>query len=85
MNIAKKSGCFACHDIDKKKVGPPWKKVAERYQKTEGAREELIKSIKKGSKGKWKELTKGAVMPANSPRISDETIEKLVDFILALK
>ncbi len=25
---AKELGCFGCHDIDKKKVGPAWKDVA---------------------------------------------------------
>ena len=25
---AKEFGCFGCHDIDKKKVGPAWKDVA---------------------------------------------------------
>ena len=30
--LAKKSGCFACHSIDKKIVGPGWKDVAARYK-----------------------------------------------------
>jgi len=81
--LAKKSGCFACHAIDKKVVGPSWKAVAERY-KGKDAKAELISKVKSGGKGSWTEVTRGVPMPPYSPRVSDANIEKLVDFILAL-
>ena len=31
--LAKKSGCTACHTIDKKLVGPAWRDVAKAYNK----------------------------------------------------
>jgi len=83
LALAKKSGCLACHAIDKKIVGPAWKDVATRY-KGKDAKADMIKKVKAGGKGSWTEVTRGVPMPPYSPRVSDENIEKLVDFILAL-
>ncbi len=81
--LAKKSGCFACHAIDKKIVGPGWKAIADRY-KGKDAKADLISKVASGGKGNWTEVTRGVPMPPYSPRVSDANIEKLVDFILAL-
>lgn len=82
--LAKKSGCFACHSIDHKVVGPAWMDVSKRYKDDDGARERLIKKVHTGGKGSWTEVTGGMAMPPYSPRVSDEDIEKLVDFVLSL-
>ncbi|MDH5299779.1 MAG: c-type cytochrome [Gammaproteobacteria bacterium] len=82
--LAKKSGCTACHAIDHKIVGPAWVDVAKRYKDLEAARGVLIERVKKGTKGNWTDVTKGVPMPPYSPRVTDENIEKLVDFILSL-
>ncbi|NOZ54192.1 MAG: c-type cytochrome [Gammaproteobacteria bacterium] len=84
MDLAKKSGCLACHSIDKKVVGPGWKDVAAKYKGTAGSKDLLISKVSKGGKGNWASMTGGAPMPPYSPRVSDENIEKLVDFILTL-
>lgn len=81
---AKKGGCIACHKVDKKLVGPAWQDVAAKYKGQADAKAYLINKIKKGGKGVWTEITGGAPMPPYSPRVKDENIEKLVDFILAL-
>jgi cytochrome c len=83
LELAKKSGCLACHSVDKKIVGPAWKDVAARY-KGKDVKATLIEKIKKGGKGNWTEVTKGAPMPPYSPRVSDADIAKMVDFVLAL-
>ena len=83
LALAKKSGCLACHSIEKKIVGPAWKDVANRY-KGKDAKAALVKKVKAGGKGNWTEVTRGVPMPPYSPRVSDANIEKLVDFILAL-
>jgi len=31
-DLAKKSGCMGCHDVNAKKVGPSFKSVAEKYK-----------------------------------------------------
>ncbi len=84
VDLAKKSGCFACHSVDAKIVGPAWKDVAARYKSDADARAALIEKVKKGGKGNWTDVTGGVPMPPYSPRIADADIEKLVDFILTL-
>lgn len=98
LELAKKSGCLACHAVDKKVVGPAWKDVAEKYKGqteitatlTDGTVEKgapkavLIKKVHKGGKGNWTQVTGGVPMPPYSPRVPDADIEKLVDFVLTL-
>lgn len=85
LNLARKSGCLACHAVDKKVVGPAWNDVSAKYKGDAAARATLIEKIKKGGKGNWTEITGGAPMPPYSPRVKDPDIEALVDFVLALK
>jgi len=82
--LAKKSGCTACHAIDRKVVGPAWGDVAKRYKGDAGAKATLISKVKTGGKGAWTEVTKGVPMPPYSPRVSDANIDELVSFILGL-
>ena len=84
LDLAKKSGCLACHAIDKKVVGPGWKDVAAKYKGDDGAKAALIEKVKKGGKGAWNDVTGGVPMPPYSPRVADGDIEKLVDFVLSL-
>lgn len=84
LDLAKKSGCLACHSVDKKVVGPGWKDVAAKYKGQADAKAVLIGKVKKGGKGNWTKVTGGAPMPPYSPRVSDANIEKLVDFIMGL-
>ena len=80
LDLAKKSGCLACHSVDKKIVGPAWKDVGIKYKGDAGAKANLISKVKAGGKGVWGP----APMPPYSPRVSDENIEKLVTFVLSL-
>ena len=82
--LAQQSGCLACHSVDHKVVGPAWKDVAAKYKGDAGARERLIKKVHTGGKGNWTAVTGGVPMPPYSPRVSDENIETLVDFVLSL-
>ena len=79
--LAQKSGCLACHAVDKKVVGPSYKEVAAKYKGDKGAEAKLVEKVKKGGQGAW-----GSVpMPPNSPMVKDEDIKKLVEWILSLK
>jgi cytochrome c len=85
-DLAKSAGCFVCHSVDKKVVGPAWADVAARYKGDEKARERLIETVRKGGKGNWPLLiTHGVPMPPHSPRLSDEEITRLVNWILGLE
>lgn len=84
LELAKKSGCLACHSVEKKVVGPAWQDVANKYKGDAAKKAELIDKIKKGGKGNWTAVTGGAPMPPYSPRVADADIEKMVDFVLGL-
>src|SRR5690349_6232574 len=43
--LAKKSECFKCHAIDKKKDGTPYREVAKKYKGKGDAEDKLIKHI----------------------------------------
>ena len=79
-DLAKKQGCFACHAVDKKLVGPSYKDVAAKYRGNKGAEAKLADKVKKGGTGVW-----GTVpMPPNG-HVSDADIKTLVKWILSLK
>lgn len=78
--LAQKSGCLACHGIDKKILGPGYKDVAAKYKGNKEAEAKLIEKVKKGGSGTWGPMP----MPANSPKVSDADIKTLVDWILAM-
>lgn len=81
--LADKSGCLACHKIETKLVGPAWRDVSKRYKGDPDAMKRLVANVKAGSRGNWTEVSGGIPMPPNSPRVSDENIEKLVTFVLS--
>ena len=84
VELARLNGCWTCHHVDKDLIGPSWRAVSERYKDDPNARQWLIDRVKHGSSGDWSNTTSGAVMPPNSPRVTDEDIGELVDFILSL-
>ncbi len=73
--LAQQKGCFACHDVSVKKVGPAFKDIAAKGKKVE----ELAASIKKGSSGKW------GPIPMPPQNVSDEEAKKLAEWILSVK
>jgi cytochrome c len=79
-DLLKKSGCTACHAIDKKLVGPAYVEVAAKYKGDAGAPAKLMEKIKKGGSGVWGQVP----MPPN-PQVSDADIKTMVAYILALK
>ncbi|MEJ8835889.1 c-type cytochrome [Ramlibacter sp. AN1133] len=43
--LMRKSDCFKCHAVDKKKDGPPFKEVAKKYKGKAEAEDKLVKHI----------------------------------------
>jgi len=84
LALAKKSGCLACHSIEKKVVGPAWMDVSKKYKGDSSVKDTLVNKVKTGGKGNWTEVTGGVPMPPYSPRVSDADIETLVGFVLSL-
>lgn len=80
MALLTKSGCTACHAVDKKIVGPAYKEVAAKYGKDAGAAAKLAAKVKAGGSGVWGQVP----MPPN-PAVSDADVKTMVAYILALK
>lgn len=78
--LAKKSGCTACHKIEGKLVGPGYKEVAAKYKGDSKAEAMLVEKVKKGGMGVWGPIP----MPPNAA-VKDEDIKTLVKWVLALK
>jgi cytochrome c len=75
-DLAAKSGCLACHAVDKKLIGPAYQDVAKKYKASDEAM--LVAKVKAGSKGVWGPIA----MPPNVA-VKDEDIKTLVNWILA--
>lgn len=44
-SLARKSGCFKCHAIDKKKDGPPYKEIATKWKGKADAEQKLTTHV----------------------------------------
>jgi len=79
LAMAKKYNCTACHQLDKKVVGPAYKEVAKKYKGQADAAAKLAEKVKKGGSGVW-----GPVPMPPNPAVPDGDIQKLVAWILAM-
>lgn len=78
--LARKNGCFACHSMARKVIGPAYKDVAERYDGEKGAVDKLFHKVKEGGSGAWGPMG----MPPH-PQMKDADIRQIVEWILTLK
>jgi cytochrome c len=78
--LLQKSGCTACHAVDKKVVGPAYNEVAAKYKGDAGAAAKLADKVKAGGSGVWGQIP----MPPN-PAVSDADIKTMIAYILSLK
>jgi len=75
--LIKKSGCIACHAVDKKVVGPAWKDVAAKYKGNAKVAETLAAKVKAGGKGVWGQVA----MPPQS-QVSDADLKAILGWVL---
>jgi len=78
-NLSQKNGCFACHSVKVKVLGPSFVDVSKKYNSHQDARQMLIEKIKNGGSGNW-----GNVPMISHPNLSDKDIGVMVDWILEL-
>lgn len=83
--LATAKGCTACHQVDKKLVGPAYNMVAACYGSTDAKKLAankigLIKHVKEGGAGVWGPIP----MPAH-PAVANDDISKIVDWVMAQK
>ena len=77
--LAQAKGCMACHQTDKKVVGPAYKDVAKKYAGQAGAADMLAAKIQKGGSGVW-----GTVpMPPNN--VTPAEAKELATWVLSQK
>lgn len=79
QELLTKSGCMACHQVDKKVVGPSYKDVAKKYKGDAGAEAKLADKVKKGGSGVWGQVP----MPPNAA-VKDDDLKAMVKHILTL-
>lgn len=77
LELASKSHCMGCHDMEKPKLGPSFKAIATQYKLGLGCEKEdvsamLTESILHGSKGKWGKVPMPgqAIPPADAKALS---------------
>lgn len=82
LALARSNVCLGCHQLDARRVGPPFQSIARRYVQggeREATVEYLMNSIRQGSRGKW-----GAIgMPAQ-PHVSERDARTLAEWLLDL-
>jgi len=76
--LSKKYGCYNCHTVEKKLVGPGWQEVANKYKGNASAAAILSAKIVNGGEGVW-----GSI-PMPPSKITEPELKELVTFILGL-
>ncbi|PIY04628.1 MAG: hypothetical protein COZ20_05175 [Gallionellales bacterium CG_4_10_14_3_um_filter_54_96] len=75
-----KYNCLVCHNpTGKRKAGPSFKMVADRYAGNAQAVDMLVKKVRSGGSGSWGPMP----MPAIPAEASDAEIKLLVTAVLA--
>jgi cytochrome c len=78
--LAQKSGCLACHTVDKKVLGPAYKDVAAKYKGDKTAEAKLVAKVKAGGSGVWGPMP----MPPMAAQVKEADITTIVQWILSL-
>ena len=83
--LAAAKGCTACHQVEKKVIGPAYNMVAACYSSTDATKlaankAKLMKHVKEGGAGVWGPIP----MPAH-PMVANNDIGKIVDWVLSQK
>jgi cytochrome c len=76
--LATAKNCMACHNIDKKVVGPAYKDVAAKYRGDKNASARLTAKVMEGGGGVW-----GVVKMPSNPQVSEAEAKKLVAWVLS--
>ncbi|GAA4406233.1 hypothetical protein GCM10011450_17930 [Advenella faeciporci] len=78
--LAQEKVCMGCHQIEKARVGPPFKAIAQRYQQAgDGIETYLVHAIRQGGRGRW-----GVIPMPAQPQISDEDALTIARWIRGL-
>ncbi|HEV7991703.1 MAG TPA: ThuA domain-containing protein [Gemmatimonadaceae bacterium] len=73
------SDCLACHQVERKSIGPAYNAVAEKYRGDASALTKLVTKVKSGGSGVW-----GDVMMPPHPQLTDVEATRMVAYVLSL-
>lgn len=79
LDLVQRGTCMACHQVDRKRVGPAFTVIAQRFSGQAGANEYLANAIRSGGRGRW-----GAVPMPAQPQVSPEQAKAIAAWILSL-
>lgn len=72
--------CTACHDAERRLVGPSFRDIALKRKAEKDGAAMLMKKVREGGTGAYGQIP----MPPNpKTKISDEELKKLIDWILS--
>ena len=77
--LLKSKGCLGCHDVEKKKVGPAFKTVADTHKADKDAATKIAAALK-GGKG-----TDGKPHPGKVAGVSDAELKTMLEYVLSRK
>jgi len=78
-SLVASSDCLACHQIDKKLVGPAYKDVAKKYEMNDKNIDYLSTKIIQGGAGVW-----GQIPMTPHPDLSKEDAAEMAKYVLSL-
>ena len=78
LELAAKSKCMMCHDVEKKKMGPAFKEISAKYKGDKAAEAMLADSMLNGVKDKWGKI------PMAAQKIAPVDAQQLSKWILTL-
>ena len=77
--LMSKAQCTACHNVERKLVGPSFKQVAQKRKDEKDAVAVIVKKVREGGTGAYGQIP----MPPNpKSKISDADLKKLVEWVL---
>jgi len=79
LKLIQGSDCLACHQIDRKSIGPMYTDVAAKYRGDALALAKLATKVKSGGSGVW-----GNVMMPPHPQLTDAQATEMVAYVLSL-
>lgn len=79
-NLVAMSDCLACHQVDKKLVGPAYQEVAAKYEMNDKNVDYLADKIIKGGSGVW-----GQIPMTPHPDLKKEDAQEMSKYILSLR
>jgi cytochrome c len=79
LELARENKCLACHQVDARRVGPPFTAVAQRFAGQAQAQGYLANVIQNGGRGQW-----GAIPMPAQPQVSPAHAAAIANWILSL-